>query len=204
MIDPLPEILQDAAARSGTYRLLARMWLAEVDAPLLQTLQDPKLRDSFLAAGGVLSCDLALEELSLDYCRLFIGPTGHLPPYQSVWESGQLQGAMAVSMERFIEITDYPVLALPSGTILDHLGVQLDVMGHLLADFVSRSFDTAATLEVSELALSCFARHLTWPDDLLDAAALRATTEFYRAVIGMTRDFLACERKAANIASLTT
>ena len=41
----------ETTARSATYRLLARLWLREVEAQLLRELQSPPLRDSFLEAG---------------------------------------------------------------------------------------------------------------------------------------------------------
>ena len=36
------------------------------------------------------------------------------------------------SMKMFAELAGYPAGELPAGTMLDHLGVQLDVMGHIL------------------------------------------------------------------------
>ena len=178
------------------YRLLARLWLSEVDENLLQNLLASPLRNSFVAAGGILpatSGDQTVEQLSIDYCQLFIGPTDHLPPYQSVWQFGQFQGTTTVSMKRFIQIAGYDSEALPSGIILDHLGVQLDVMGHVLDEVVSEPSNSRAVTTISEIANSYFAIHLRWPAELLAVAERRATTEFYRSVIEMTREFLDCE-----------
>ena len=74
--------------------------------------------------------------------------------------------------------------------MVDHLGVQLDVMGRLL-DFGSESvqhFD-----EVLDLAATYFAKHLSWAAPLFDVAINRAATDFYRSTIRMTRDFLKSE-----------
>lgn len=185
------ETIQQAAARGGMYRLLARLWLSEVDHPLMQSLSQPPLRDSFSAAGGVLPAgddESHLEQLAIDYCQLFIGPKNHLPPFQSVWQTGQLQAASTASMQNFVDVVGYDSTGLPSGMMLDHLGVQLDVMGHLLEQIAARRCDP--TNEVMQLARAYCNGHLRWPAALLNAAEQHATTGFYCSVIGLTREFL--------------
>ncbi|REK22859.1 MAG: hypothetical protein DWQ42_16235 [Planctomycetota bacterium] len=182
-----------AAARSGMYRLLARLWLQEVDAALLAELCRQPLGEAFVAAGGVLPAasdevTTVLEPLAVDYCRLFIGPSDHLPPYQSVWQTGQFQGATIPSLEAFIDVIGYDVDRLPSGTMLDHLGVQLDMLGHVLGEVATMPSD-----EAWQIADAFFYAHLRWPIELLTAAADRADSPFYRAVVEMTRAFLESE-----------
>ncbi len=181
--------LQEAAACSGTYRLLARLWLREVDRELLQRLCSPPLCDAFVEAGGILPADVddaTIEQLAVDYCQLFIGPANHLPPFQSVWQTGQFQGATAASMKTFVDVVGYNTVALPSGTMLDHLGVQLDVMGHILGQIATWQPEREGLNHVLELADSYFDMHLTWPAKLLEIAAPRATTQFYRSTIMLT------------------
>ena len=193
----LPNALQGASERSNTYRLIARLWLYEVDQELLQRLLAPPLSQPFVEAGGLLPSDAdeqTVEDLSIDYCQIFIGPSGHLPPYQSVWETGQLQGSTIESMQQYINIAGYVVEAIPSRAMLDHLGIQLDVMGYVLEQVASGQFDSEALEGLQDFAISFFERHLSWPKDLLDGASSRATTDFYRSVIAMTQDFLESER----------
>jgi len=195
--DAMPFSLEEAAARSGTYRLLARLWLREVDRDLLQKLREPSLGRSFVQAGGIFPAsqdDRAVEELAMDYCRLFLGPSDHQPPFQSVWQTGQFHGESAASMKCFVDMLAYDRDSLPRGTMLDHLGVQLDVMGHLLDRAATSHFDAEMLEGVLEIADAFFARHLSWPTDLLVSSARRAQTEFYQAAIMMTGSFLDCER----------
>src|SRR6056297_3258487 len=106
----------DAAAAAGLYRLLARLWLREVDEPLLRSLTGSPLREPFLRAGGELPETVSpevLQALSVDYCRLFLGPTDHLPPVQSVWQQGQFQGQAVRSMAGWIELTGYDTRLVP-------------------------------------------------------------------------------------------
>jgi TorA maturation chaperone TorD len=189
----------EAVARSGTYQLLARLWLREVDRDLARELSSPPLSDFFVAAGGVLPLDdddETFEQLAIEYCRLFIGPTGHLPPYQSVWQSGQFQGTTTASMETFIDVACYDIAALPSGIMLDHLGVQLDVMAHILGQFSTSKSEPAIHECLPELAQRFFATHLMWPTELLEAASRRAKTGFYCSMIMLTRGFLDSEMQA--------
>jgi TorA maturation chaperone TorD len=187
---------EDATARSGMYRLLARLWLGEADRGLVKELRTPPLREAFSQAGGILPPDdqgHTVEQLAIEYCRLFVGPMDHLPPYQSVWQSGQFHDAATASMEEFIEIVGYDTNALPRGMMFDHLGLQLDVMGHILDKRSVAPCDTELLRIILEIEQSFFASHLLWPAELLEAAARIATTGFYRSVIKMTRDFLNAE-----------
>ena len=191
---------QETAARSGTYRLLARLWLREVDGELLRKLRSPPLCDSFVEAGGILPVDededWTIEQLAVDYCRLFVGPTGHLPPCQSVWREGQFQGTTTASMERFVQVVHYNHSASTRGIMWDHLGVQLDVMGHILDQFANGQLKPDHQSLLSELATAFFTRHLLWTTELLEAVAQKATTEFYRSTTRLTREFLDSESQA--------
>lgn len=191
-----PRSMKEAVARSGLYRLLARLWLREVDRDLARELRSPPLCDAFVEAGGTLPVDdreQTLEELAIDFCQLLLGPTNHLPPYQSVWETGQFQGATTASMKQFIDVVGYDLRVLPKGMMLDHLGVQLDLMGHLLRQCAIGQSEPEDLNSLSELAHAFFTSHLQWPTDLLDVAARRATTEFYRSVVLLTHRFLKSE-----------
>ena len=179
------------------YRLLARFWLREADTELLNELSTPQMRDSFLQAGGVVPAEDThdrIQQLAVDYCQLFVGPARHLPPVQSVWQSGQFQSDPATSMRRFIDILRYPADELPDGVMLDHLGVQLDVMAHALELTANRPAKDVGELPAVVALFS--SRHLAWANDLLAAAEDRAETPFYRSIIAMTRDFLTSEASA--------
>ncbi|RMG32254.1 MAG: hypothetical protein D6725_17940 [Planctomycetota bacterium] len=147
---------------------------------------------------------------SEDYCRLWIGPSGHLPPYQSVWESSQLSGAAAESVAAYVErlralrqmLRRPPVepaeaadwVVAPAEELIatariaapDHLGAELLVMSDLLICEAAGVADCGAAAEF-------FRTHLTWPGELFAHSLQRAGTPFYRSVVAMTRQFVLCE-----------
>ena len=99
-------------------------------------------------------------------------------------------------MKNFIEVVGYDIDMLPSGMMPDHLGVQLDVMGHILAQISTWQSETESLDQVWELARSFFATHLTWPANLLTAAIRQVETHFYHSTVMLTREFLKSEMQA--------
>jgi TorA maturation chaperone TorD len=189
----------DIAATASVYRLLARLWMREVDLPLLQALSVTPLRDTFADAGGVLPEAIdqpTVDELAIDYCRLLIGPAGHLPPYQSVWQSGQLQSQPVTSMQTFIEITSYQPPTESSLTLPDHLALQLDLAGHIAEQFQHADRDTPDFATLDDLRRTYFATHLLWPPEFLQAIKSRSDTAFYRSLASLTESFLQQEAES--------
>ena len=181
----------DAVADNGMYHLLARLWLYEVDEPLLIELTTAPMRELYLAAGGRLPSNTdstahTIDDLAVDYCQLFVGPQQAAPPYQSVWLTGEFQGKPVESMQQFIDVIRFNVKRLPSGTMLDHLGTQLLVMAAMNQALTSE-FIPQTLLEIRS---EFFRRHLLWPARLLAAAEKNSQTPFYRSLATVTREFL--------------
>jgi len=180
-------------ARAAVYRLLGRLWQSEVDESLLRDLQHEPLHNAFVASGGSIppagTDETALEELAIDYCHLFLGPSGHLPPYQSVWAEGHFQGAATVAAK-----TQYEALGLPTPDgMADHLGKQLTAMAMILERLATHG--SVATTDL-DTAQAFFSQRLSWTDELCQCAAERARTAFYRSVATMTQRFLSEEATA--------
>ena len=185
-------------AASGLYRLLGRLWLREVDAELLTELQTKPLCDLYQQAGGWLwdgQVDQRelLEELAAEYCRLFVGPAQHSPPYQSVWMHGQFESSTTAQMADFFDLLSYERPIYADDVINDHLGIQLDFMAHLYQQMVFADGNSEAIAALKEIATQFLARHLCWPARLFESVRRRAESPFYAAMIRMTGDVLASE-----------
>ena len=194
---PEPEAkpkLTEPQTLSHVYALLGTLWLQEVYAPFLSALRSPPLGTAFEAVGGVLPAAEALDELSTEYCRLFIGPRNHLPPLQSVWQRGELASAITTSVQKFAGALHYnPPSAWPE-TMMDHLGIELLLMGQ-----ATSHLSAGATTEASDsyqFASTFFTQHLLWTDRFLTATSNRATLPFYKSLAQVTTSFLASEQRA--------
>lgn len=174
--------------RAAVYELLGRFWLAEIDQPLLDLLRSNASFQTAIREAGVDVSELNGIEvnqtaLAEDFCQLFLGPTNHLPPYQSVWIDGQFAGTSSVEMRAWCDIA-----GIETGTTeADHLGIQLSVMARVV---LSKRTDAEARF---------FQQHLTWTDALTRLANERARTSFYASIVHLTARFLEGERE--NLAS---
>jgi TorA maturation chaperone TorD len=189
----------EMAALSGVYGLLARLWIREIDAPLLVKLSEPPLRELFAQVGGVLPeppFEHVAEQLAVEFCQLFIGPKDHLPPFQSVWQTGQFQSQAAISMRDFVETVGFELDVASSAIPIDHLGIQLDIMSHIARQCSLTGESEPQASQQREVLRSFFMRHLTWSSRLLNVARNRAQSDFYRSMIGMTANFLQSEQDA--------
>jgi len=187
----------DHAAAARVYAFLARLWLKELDRPLLRDLARGPLADAYRAAGGQPppdDTDETLERLAVDFCQLFIGPCSHLPPYQSVWQQGTFEGQPAASMDRFRQLAGELPDWVPPDIMSDHFGLQLQIMSMLL-QLQPPHHNAGQPAPSYELAKTFFRTHLTWPDKFLTAAAERAQTPFYTSLANLTAQFLADQRR---------
>lgn len=127
--------------------------------------------------------DSVIEELAIDYCRLLIGPKGHLSPVESVWATDQFQSETVSAMQAFFDLLpDYQ----PPVSLHDHIGVQLDYAGNLLVA-AGNSKEPAAF----EPVLAFCGNRLSWIDGLLQGISSMAQTNFYRGLATATGRWVA-------------
>ena len=193
---PITSIAIDHARlreRAAVYRLLGRLWLHELDADLLRDLRCPPLSDAFAAAGGTMPPVEAesdtIDALAIDYCQLFLGPRGHLPPHQSVWADGQFQGPTTAALPAEFKELDLPY----PGDMADHLGQQLTTMAVILERLAAEKTVAACQLDTASVF---FQQRLNWTAELCKRSAAQAQTAFYRSVVTMTQAFLTQEHAA--------
>jgi TorA maturation chaperone TorD len=140
-----------AEARSGTYRLLARLALAEPDAELARALLDMPLFGQALAASGGVD---ALPALRAEYTRTFLM---NVHPYESVYldESGMLNTELSGSVLGHYREHGFGSGASRATGAPDHLGLELEFMSHLIereaAARRAESAAVAASIQVDQV-----------------------------------------------------
>lgn len=93
---------------SAMLRLFASVFQREADGRLLSQLDSQRdeirkaLGEDPLAGLDLRNMDDAVESLAIEYCRLFIGPRGHLPPVESIVRGeGQFWGNSTQAVVEF-------------------------------------------------------------------------------------------------------
>lgn len=177
----------ETLARAGIYELYSRVLLKELDRGALTKFNS----EEWATALGDLrvtvpdSDERTVEDLAIDYCRIFIGPKDFCPPYQSVWESGQLQSHVVDSMNDYLE----SVTPRTKMGIKDHAGLQYEMMALIL------QFEAADPDQSFGLSSSFFRNHIAWSEELLRRASSIAQTDFYRLLLGSVVQFIQLEKE---------
>jgi TorA maturation chaperone TorD len=130
-----------AQERSNIYGLLSIMYSQEPTSALIQQIKDPVFREGLASAGIKLEEELLnqpeeklLEDLAVEYTRLFLGPGRHISPHESVHHErdadgdwGNLWGKSTVEVKKFIETAGLEYKSEYSG-LPDHISVELEFM----------------------------------------------------------------------------
>ena len=143
----------------------------------------------------------ALQDLLVDYTRLFIGPIGTLAkPYGSVWLAGDvtLMQDSSVAVEALYEeggfALDQEFRELP-----DHVAAELEFLYLLIHEqnVAQARSDLPAVHGNADLRRRFLAAHLgAWAPPFAHAAAAGAQTAFYRELAAPTERFVADETAA--------
>lgn len=196
-----------ATHRSMIYRFLAVVYQKEIGVEEFNNLNQPEISEALEETGFRLSGDFyrrpqeqVLEDLAVEYCRLFIGPGKHFPPYESVHrgefvagtgEKGLLMGEAAMEVSKFVKECGLEFDASYRG-LPDHLGVELELMGQLTAweasSWLEEDLEDAHTaLDLQDRFMS---EHLMrWVPGFCQKLADASEVPFYRDVALLTKEF---------------
>lgn len=203
------DIAETATARSHVYGLLAGVFRTEPTVALIEHMQSPgfsealsglelTLGDEFHAA----SSDQLVEDLALEYTRLFIGPGPHLSPHESLHvEAGNpadnsLWGPQTVEVKRFIEATGLRYEDGFTG-LPDHISAEFELM-QKLAERESRAWTEGEEEDAEQcrdVQKRFLADHLVrWVPGFCDKVVDQASSSFYREMASLAKAFLQFEQ----------
>jgi TorA maturation chaperone TorD len=196
--------------RSHIYGLLALMYRQEVTPDLLSQIKDPRFLGVFTDLGieGMedflrSSEEKLIEDLAVEYSRLFLGPGKHISPHESVHHQredgdwGKLWGADTVDVKKFIEATGLSYEADYKG-MPDHISVEFEFMAALIRREKQAwaENDEAVAKNCMTLQKKFLEEHLIqWIPDFCGKVIQQAELPFYRAVAELTRSFIDFENK---------
>jgi TorA maturation chaperone TorD len=188
--------------RSGLYGFLAAAFRSEPDVAALRELSAPAFEGVFDVTAGDGREVEAVEELAVEFSALFLGPGGHISPYESVYAEGggQLLGTACVAVKTYIEACGFEY-ATDGQVLPDHISVELDFMSEVARQesvaWQDGQMDTVRNcLEYEQEFLT---DHLgRWAPDFCLAILARAKLPFYRQLATITNDFLRAEKDEIN------
>ena len=203
------ELADSAKARSDIYGLLVNVFREEPTEALIEELRGPRfsgvfsdmeadMGDAFYSA----SLPEVTELLILEFTRLFIGPTGHISPHESVFVesdsgAGGLWGAKTVEVKKFIESTGLDYEPQYKG-MPDHISVELELM-QKLTEWESANWmleePVSAEQSISIQRMFLGNHLLCWVFELSDRIAAQAELDFYQVMAELLKQFMELERQ---------
>ncbi len=202
------QFLETEISRQEAYQLLTACY----------SLPDDKLSKAMVAALGVLEkvypsitgdtkigiYDTSLENLRVDYAKLFVGPFKLLaPPYGSVYLDGQRQvmGNSTVEVQNLYQEAGLEI-SKNFREAPDHIAAELEFMYFLIfrENEALESGDLASSLNFLELQGSFLQEHLgAWIAAFAFNVEENAETEFYQSLAKVTKLFV--QKDMANLLS---
>jgi len=184
------------------YRLLGRLYREEIDAELLEQLERDGALEALREAG--LDIDVPqdrpawLEQLAVEYTRLFIGPGPHVSPHESVHApdgSNLLNSERTAMVRRFIAAAGFEFEPSYSG-YPDHISTEFEFMEALIGcQLASLDEGNSEETDTSLMLQREFAdRHLSkWLPAFCDRVAEQAELPLYASLASVTKEFIDIE-----------
>lgn len=204
------EMAEHASQRSTIYGLLARVYRKELTPELLRQIKDPqflgvlsglgvKLDDEFLSRPEK---DL-IEDLAVEYTRLFLGPGKHVSPHESVHHDiqggdwGKLWGKSTVEVRAFVKTLGLKYKE-DDHSIPDHISVEFEMMQKVIEKEAeewekNNNDEGLALLKIEKKFIE---EHLIkWIPVFCSKVIAQADHAFYREIAELTRSFIEFEKE---------
>ncbi len=211
MATPRNDMAEMATARANVYGLLANVFREEPSEALLSKLGEPEF------SGALHALDLSLDEmfenasheqlvedLALEFTRLFIGPGSHISPHESMHrearfgEQKSLWSAQTVAVKKFMAAAGLKADDSFSG-MPDHFSAEFEFMQRLLLKEAEAWANEDRELGANILTIEkrFYEEHLSqWVSNFCDRVIEAAEHSFYRQFSEITKGFLDYEGRS--------
>lgn len=204
------EAAAEARRRSHIYGLLASVYRQEVTSDFLKQIKDPQFLGVFSDLGLDLGQDFlqgseesVLEEMAVEFTRLFLGPGKHISPHESVHRpseeggTGQLWGEPTVKVKKFIEAAGLEYSSEYSG-MPDHISVELEFMQHLtLREAQACEEDGREGSKFYQNIEKAFIEEhlIRWVPKFCEKVMEETEMLFYKGIASFTKKYIAFEKE---------
>jgi TorA maturation chaperone TorD len=212
------EKAEGARIRSNIYGFLSSLFREEITAERIRQINDPAIKEVLSEMGiqyeifSQKDQDQLLEDLAVEYARLFLGPDKHISPHEAVHHQrddgdwGTHWGASTVDVKKFIESTGLEYKQEYSG-MPDHISVELDFMkeaaGREAQAIEEKDWEGALYCQKMEKKFIC--DHLIkWIPAFCDKIITQAEISFYGDLADVTKKFIALESEEIDVSISAT
>jgi TorA maturation chaperone TorD len=212
------EMANHAKARAQVYGLLITIFRAEPGRAFVNEIKGARFSEVFKDMGVKLGSEfynkpesVLLEELAVEFTRLFVGPGPHISAHESIFMNvdggeGGLWGKKTVEVKKFIEAAGFNYQEDFTG-LPDHISVELEFMQKLAVSEADKwaAGNINGANWCTEVQLKFIDEHLSkWVPDLCDKISEKTTIPFYSEMASLTKSFLAFDRRQIGEYLLTT
>ncbi len=195
--------------KSTLYGLLAEVFRNEPDSALIEMIRVPAFLEALSETGVELGGDFVngnvgelIEELAVEYTRLFLGPGRHISPHESVHHEltdgrkwGTLWGDSTMEVKEFIESSGLE-LRPDSNLIPDHISVEFEFM-QLLTEHEEgaiRQSDKESLRACHGMQRHFLGKHISkWVPKFCSEVIVKAENPFYRQMAEFAKSFVEFE-----------
>lgn len=210
MVTHKSDIGEMAQGRANVYRLLADVYREEPSSSFLSKLAEPEISGALGALSLSLNSVLKeapqnklVEDLALEYTRLFIGPGSHISPNESMHtearfgEPNSLWGEQTVAVKKFMEGAGITIDDSFTG-MPDHITAEFEFMQQLLLKEVEAwmNGDHELAANILKIENRFYEEHLSqWVSAFCDKVIKAAGHPFYKQFSEVTKGFIEFEKE---------
>jgi TorA maturation chaperone TorD len=214
----MANLAEGARTRSNIYGFLSSLFREEITADLLQRIKSPAIKEVLSEMGvryevfSQKDHDQLLEDLAVEYARLFLGPDKHISPHESIHHKrddgdwGMHWGGSTVEVKKFIETAGLEYKQEYTG-MPDHVSVELEFMkeaaGREAQALEEKDWEGALYCQKMEKKFIC--EHLVkWIPPFCDKVISQAEISFYGDLAEVTKKFIELESEEIDVSISAT
>lgn len=195
-----------ARGRSHIYGLLSQIYIEEPSQGLLEKFQDSTFLQLLKQFGSDLEEELKIgpldelvEELAIEYTRLFIGPGKHIYPYESAYRRKDTDISQTTSRQIEIFVKSHGLQYNPDFCQApDHIGVEMAFMERA-TDAEAEAWgkdDGRNVMEILKVEKQFVDEHLVkWIPGFSDKVVKEGSLSFYREIAKLTKEYILLESR---------
>ena len=204
------KLVETAAQRSNIYGLLALIYRTEITRELLHNIKKQEFLSVLSDMGAELENDFLqknedelIEDLAVEYARLFIGPDKHISPHESIHhdtgdgDCGQFWGRSTVEVKKFVETAGLEYKPDYTG-MPDHISIEFEFMQQAAKREAQarEENDSDGLLYCLKMEKMFIEEHLLeWIPIFCDKVISEAELPFYREIAKVTKNFMEFEKE---------